>query len=96
MGTLSGERKAFHSRKHSPIRDRRAAGCRVELPDRRPSSRPALDAGARLSFLPILFGGGRQATGREHFKIERVWGASIPAKEKVKCALIWRSPQLPR
>ena len=89
MGTLSGERKAFHSRKHSPIRDRRAAGCRVELPDRR----PLIPAGFRrgrpsIFFLPILFGGGRQATGREHFKIERVWGASIPAKDKVTCALI--------
>ena len=64
MGTLSGERKAFHSR-NSPIRDRRAAGCRVELPDRRPSSRPALDAGARLSssYLFFLGAGGRQQVG---------------------------------
>ena len=82
MGTLSGERKAFHSRKHSPIRDRRAAGCRVELPDRRPSSRPALDAGARLSssYLFFLGAGGRQQVGNisrskefgEHLYLQRI------------------------
>ena len=88
MGTLSGERK-----KAQPIRDRRAAGCRVELPYRRPSSRPALDAGARLSssYLFFLGAGGRRRVG--NVTIEGVRGASTPAEEKIKCALIWRWPQ---
>ena len=77
MGTLSGERKG----KHRPIRDRRAAGCRV---DSRPS--PLIPAGFRrgrrsIFFLPILLGaGGRQQVGNisrsnefgEHLYLQRI------------------------
>ena len=89
MGTLSGERK-----KAQP--NPRPTGGR--LPRRTPLPSPVIPAGFRrgrpsIFFLPILFGGGRQATGREHFTIEGVRGASIPAEEKIKCALIWRWPQ---